>query len=671
MKTYPFEIHLQSDAEPSSGLGTELLNSLLPRNAEGNVTIPASHLKGLMRENLYRLLNFPGSEPDAVCNFIFGQSGENGDDGYPGIIHLTGASVENAKIITITRTKINEDGTAEGQSLRTTEALAAGTVLKGTLSCDSEDSQIQKLCRLALMSIFSIGGYRTRGAGACRINFPDFPQETPGKLLKGILNGEIKTERFKPEYQPTGDIEEQYKAVKLIFAADSPICLPERPHGKNNVISSGYVIPGTAVAGTILNILSETDCGLSSACYRAKTFRCYPLLPVMDPEGCQFPVLVPNSHKISKVPLPDIKRHLFGDLMIPDQYLEEDYHWQRKSSGISMKGASGVLQVKKDGCIELLRSGDITRYYSAHGVVNGSGSNGKTDNLFSMESVCVKHFSGVAVLPVRAADLLLEKLKNGKTAFFGKSKSTMGSGILTAEEFPLFKENAFPQVKQLKNRLFVVQTPIVYDSAPGTSTMDIINKVLGDAGWGSAEAESIMTSVLFGWNKLKIAEQINQTGRTKAKRVITPGSVFLLKEPVSDLDKKLAEGLGTDRYAGYGSVIPHPMFAEKLCRTSQEDTKNTVPCSKLNGAVYKAYELYHKNNANLSASQIAALMRQTEISVEKGLEFLKTQKQDRPAETWEKWESVHEDLKSFFNQAPKESVISMLRVWHDLRVGGF
>ena len=64
-------------------------------------------------------------------------------------------------------------------------------------------------------------------------------------------------------------------------------------------------------------------------------------------------------------------------------------------------------------------------------------------------------------------------------------------------------------------------------------------------------------------------------------------------------------------------------------------------------------------------------MRQTEISVEKGLEFLKTQKQDRPAETWEKWESVHEDLKSFFNQAPKESVISMLRVWHDLRVGGF
>lgn len=672
MKSYPFEIHLQSDAEPASGLGTELLNSLLPRNPAGDVSIPGSHLKGVMRENLYKLLDAAGKDPEKICDSLFGRPGSGGDDGCPGILYLTSASVKDAEIITITRTKVGENGIAAEHSLRTTEALAAGTVLRGSLKCDSEDERVQKLCRFALMLVSSIGGSRTRGAGECRIVFPDYPNETPGNLYREVLNEEIKIEKIRPQYLETGDAGSEFKALKLHFASDAPICIPERPHGKNNVISSGFVIPGTAVAGTLLNILSEYDTELSSACYRSAIFRCYPLLPTADHKNCQYPVLVPNSHKISKIPLAETKEYIFGDQMIPDQYLEEDYRWQSKSSNISMKGANGVLQIKKDGAIELLRSGDIPRYYTAHGVVNGRGDDiTKADNLFSMESISVKDFSGIVLLPAKAADILFEKLKDGRPAFFGKSKSTMGSGILSAEEFSLFADDKFPQVKQLKDRLFVVQTPVVFENTPGSSTMDVLNKVLAEAGWGAAEAESIMTSVLFGWNQLGIADQVNKTGRVKAKRVILPGSVFLLKEPLTDLAGKLAAGLGTDRYAGYGAVIPHPMFANRLCKFTESAKKVGISAEQQKSPVYSAYELHKECGSVLSASQIAMLLRQAQISKQNALDYIQTQKDSRPAKIWEKWKPVFDMLNKNIGKYTEKDVVRMLRIWHDLRVGEY
>ena len=47
-----YTIELTSDAEPGSGFGGEFVNVTLPRDANGNPVIPASHLKGITRENL-------------------------------------------------------------------------------------------------------------------------------------------------------------------------------------------------------------------------------------------------------------------------------------------------------------------------------------------------------------------------------------------------------------------------------------------------------------------------------------------------------------------------------------------------------------------------------------------------------------------------------------------
>lgn len=669
MNSYHYEILLRSDAEPASGLGGELLNSMLPRNAANQIVIPAAHLKGLMREHLHNLLQPFRQDAEKVCSHLFGSSGEEDAGAFPGILHLTDAvAEENASVLTITRTKL-ENGRAKDQSLRTSEALAVGSVLKGTIHCDSSDPMVLKFCRLALLSVFSLGGGRSRGAGACRITISEHPEETPGTLLRDVGTAALPDLSSPIRYVETGHVGSGVKALKLHLEMEMPLCLPERPAGKNNVISSGFVIQGTALAGTLLTLLSRKDPELSSACFRSESFRCFPLLPVVNSETCLMPVFVSNTHKTSKVPQEDLKTYVFGDLMIPDSCLEENYRWEQKASRLSMKGTDGVLLVR-DGHVELLKAGEIPRLYTAHGVVNGSGE--KKDNLFTMESVCVKEFSGLVILPEKGADQLLAELKNGRKVFFGKAKSTMGAGILCAEEWTLYSriETDFPQVPSLKNRLFIVQTPIVYENAPEKNSREILNEILKDAGWGEVEKESVMTDVLFGWNRLGLGSQIGSSGRVKAKRVIRPGSVFLLKDPLTGLPEKLAAGLGTDRYAGYGAVLPHPMFATTLCRMPGDAAQKVTPKRRSNlHPVYCGYQLDNLCKTTLSASQIARLLRCVQVSSENAETFMKNQEESRPERIWTQWKPVFGYLETCLKEYSQPEMVEMIRVWHDLRIG--
>lgn len=680
MTEYHFNLLLTADAEPASGLGTELVNSLLPRGENGVAVLPASHLKGIMRENLHNILAGLRTDAELFCNALFGRGDADGKAGCSGIISLTAAvAPADAKILTITRTAVDDDGIAVHGLLRTSEVLAKGTHLTGRCFCASADPAILAAARMALLSLNAVGGFRTRGAGACRVTIDEFPEETPGKLLPQVIQAALPAISDEAVYTENMQLDNtRYRALKLTFHIESAICLPQVPQGKTNVIASGCVIPATAVAGTLLTQLSRQNKDLASACFRSPVFRCGPLLPVPEKENFMIPVYISNTHKISKLRQEDLNRFLFGDLMIPDKYLEEpSYHWQKRSSAISMKGASGVLIVHDNGRVSLLKSGDIPRYCQAHGVVNGAG--GKKDNLYTMVSILVKFFSGFVILPEEAASTLEKQFQAGCRVSFGKSKTVMGSGILTAEAWPLFDqlEQKYPQVPALKGRLFIVQTPIAYESDPGTSSRAILEAVLSEAGWGAVEKESVMTSVLFGWNRLKLGKQIGETGRVQAKRVILPGSVFLLKEPVTNPREKIAQGLGTDRYAGYGCVLPHPMFATSLSALKGDDAGETLFASRKVSPVFDAYELDEldqQNRAMLSPAQIAHLLRAAQNSIENAEKFLDEQRLYRPVQIWEKWEPAYKSLKKKLEQYRNEPngqelAVELFRVWHDLKIG--
>lgn len=674
MKEYFYVIKLKSDAEPSNGEGNENLNSQLPRNKQNRICIPASHMKGLMRENLETVLSEFRKDSDQIVKTLFGAEGERGSGGKRALVRLVSAvAPDDAKIITITRTAL-EGGHVKYGSLRTMEALAAGTELTGEIVCDFENESLLKAVRLALLSVTSIGGSRTRGAGECRITIKGFEKETPGQLFRDIVKAsDIANLENPAEYSPDSLAlsEEAVAMLKVIFEAKQPICIPKAPIGKNNVITSGFAIPGTAVAGTLLTLMSAKDPDTASACYRSPIFRCYPLLPVSTGEKeCAYPVRVSNSHKISKLPEGDEKKFLFGDLMIPDKYLEEDdYHWQEKTGNLAMKGTDGVLLVGKDKSVSLLREKSIPRVYTAHGVVNGTGE--KKDNLFTQEAVSVSKFEGLVFIPRKAADVLLERIGTGISVAFGKSKSTMGGGTLKAERCDSLE---FQQIKKLRNRLFIVQTPVVFEmeTTEPVASSRIMDQILKDSGWGELEKEFAMTSVIFGWNEQPGLEtKINGTNRVRARRVITPGSVFLLKDPIpeNELADKLAKGLGKDRTPGFGAVIPHPMFASKLVEAEKPVPPKPFPMVAKDNPVYVGYKLDSIAGTKLSGSQIAHLLRAAKNSKAEAQEFLRIQREERTEQIWDRWRSVFNELKNYLETKEQTDVVKMLKVWHDLRKG--
>ena len=157
MNKINFTITLTSDGEPASGFGTELINSLLPKDADNKVFLPATHLKGIIRENLE---NMPHEAvPPEVVEKLFGKTGCNGS-----LFHIENAVADrNADIIEVTRTGLNSFGVADPSSLRTGEAIAAETEFKGAVTFHAGLSDVcRDILKLGLLSLFAVGDKVTK-----------------------------------------------------------------------------------------------------------------------------------------------------------------------------------------------------------------------------------------------------------------------------------------------------------------------------------------------------------------------------------------------------------------------------------------------------------------------------------------------------------------------------
>ena len=88
-----------------------------------------------------------------------------------------------------------------------------------------------------------------------------------------------------------------------------------------------------------------------------------------------------------------------------------------------------------------------------------------------------------------------------------------------------------------------------------------------------------------------------------------------------------------------------------------------------NSPVFAAYKLHSINGTKLSSSQIARLYRAAQISEKKAMEFLEEQRLYRPEKIWKLWDPIYHELKENQFKRPKDEIVEMLRVWHDLRNG--
>lgn len=639
--TLNYSLTLVSDAEPSSGFGTELVNSLVPMDIDGKMVIPASHIKGLMKQAMMDVSNTILLDGLAeLLPAIFGKEFDG-----QSLFSLTDCKINGDPIVKkmITRTSLNEHGTAKDTSLRTTEAVPADTVFEGHIHFSGEPSHLADLVtRYLLISVMEVGGSRNRGCGACYVAIDD-DKRTPGELLDELVRelkgGGIASVAVKPvaaEGDPTKKV-----TLKIAFTADGPLCVPELPNIGNNAICSGFTIPASAVQGMILHRINALNPYVATACFNSENFRTWPLQATID-TATGLSVRASSSHKISKLPV-EKQGHLFCDETI------EPYDWKNVPKNAPLKSADGVL-IPQGPDVHLWRSGDMPRHLTAHGVINGDETE---RNLYTVEALAVKKFTGMVVLPEDAAVLLKQSLKNDPIVHIGKSRSVRGSGTLFVEEYSLPASSSDELA-----RTFIVQSPLLIDGDyVGKSAEAILEGLVKKSGWGVVEKSSASTQVLFGWNRHK-------NGLQKAECVIAPGSVFRLNEKPKDLEQLLVKGIGAGKERGYGSVLPHPGIASD--RHIPPSSKPPIKSRDQSGII--GWKLWNKaKDFGLMPSQIAQVLAILAENKDQAIEYLERQRTGRPAKYWDRWKPVIEDVKTEIRRDSKVA-LKALKVWHDLAV---
>lgn len=654
-----YTLKLVSDAEPSSGFGTELTNALVPRDTTGWPVIPASHIKGLMKQAMKDFEDaIKGTEDNLLLKGItelkvriFGNEFDNAT-----IFSLTDCKPSKIPVMkTVTRTALNSSGTAKNGTLRTTETIAAGTEFTGSINFIINPSQLEKLLvRYALLSIMEVGGSRNRGCGACFVTIDDEGKLQPGEVLKAIIVEIKKDSRTNPPPLPThlqGDPNKRV-TLKLTFTADNPICVPELPVvAGNNVIRSGFTISSSAVQGIILHRIDALNREVANACFKSDIFRVWPLLPTLD-DAVGIPIRTSVSHKISKLPI-EKDRYEFCDEII------EEYDWTKAPQNAPLKSADGVLIPTGDG-VKLWRSNDMARHITAHGVHNGDS---QARNLFTVESLAVNKFCGLVVMPEDAANLFLKSLDDNPTVLVGKARSIRGSGKLVAMPSLSFPDFKYPIAAKAAKEVycFIVQTPLLIEGDTNGMSVDSIFKgMVQKAGWGKVAETSGSIQVLFGWNRHK-------DGRQKAERVIAPGSVFELEARPDHLEGLLVKGIGNGKERGFGAVLPHPGIATK--RHTPKTMPIPIKSPDQSGKI--GWELWKKAiDTGLMPSQIAQVQAELANGKQAALDFLDRQHKERPAKIWDRWKPVIQELRELINKDADipEATPKILKTWHDLAV---
>jgi CRISPR/Cas system CSM-associated protein Csm3 (group 7 of RAMP superfamily) len=662
-----------------TGLGTETVDNLVPRDFQGRPFVPATHLKGLLRENIGNIVEMRGW-PEEVSGGILGEEGDDGEEGRISSLHIGDAipvAGSHPSVVNISRTALNQHGTALPGALRTVEAVAAGSRFKAKARMNVENGGVlDLLTRLGFMSIEAVGGGRTRGSGFCRIRI-DGETRTPGELLRLLDKKIAETERsaFVPDTMTQAAKSSLGHGTpvwfKLVFRAESGICCPDIPiNGATNHVRSGPVIPSSAVQGAIITRLAETDSGLAAACFADSRFRAWPLLPVSvleDEVEVPFGFRVDISHRLSKLPDSD-GRHDVRDPAI------EPYHWSDVAGGSPLKSSDGILRRDSKGGITLWKASDLPRLITSHSVHFSSGPNGNR-SLFSVESLAPMVFSGLISMPEEAAAALEKTVANDPFFFFGKARSVRGGGRLELRTFnpdDLFS-GSLPT--SLPGRVFIVQSPLALpDDYLVVRANEALEYLADSAGWGKVLLESqvngnfvartsVTCGIRFGWNRHGIGPKADERhNRLQARRVILPGSVLVLAAPLGGIREKLLAGLGDGRESGFGSLLPHPGVAMDLYQPKPKPPE----LASVDAAGRKALDIFQKAGctAGPSPSQIASVGRR---QGQDAVRYLDQQVERGSVKHWHRWKPVLGDVKELVGGDPSFARRT-LRAWQNLAI---
>lgn len=251
-KMIPFRYAVETleDLHTGSGLGSVWVDRTLRRDGQGRPFIPATHVKGVWRDVMVRLvsLGVAGFDQDFLDN-CFGAAAKHKDDttipqqgalSCPRL-QLSDKQVESLVWMQSSRQKGSRK-TAD-DTLRSTEYLPAGTKLSGDGYFDGSEDDFKKLSQL-VRRVDRYGSNRSRGDG--RVKLLCFEEIDHSELTLGselALNPDLT---LSSELAPDG--------IRLLLKARAPVRVP-RTGSPGNIIESDTRIPGRMLAGSIISAL--------------------------------------------------------------------------------------------------------------------------------------------------------------------------------------------------------------------------------------------------------------------------------------------------------------------------------------------------------------------------------------------------------------------------------
>ena len=674
MTELQYTIELHSDAEPGTGRGGEILNDTVPTDTEGRPTFPASHIKGLMREELRHLerhLNL-GDLAGVLGNPAERdeQSEERrGDGGQESVCRITDAQANVAVTTgTVTRTALDEySGTVKETSLRTTERIPAGTRFAGRLSIDAvENSREDLAARLSLLSIRAVGGGRTRGSGCCVITI-NGETRSPGELLRRLATAEPTVRSPSSVQSIPAEPGRDMTVLRLEFRAAGPICCPENPV-RTGVIRSGFAIPASAVQGAVLTRLNGVSPELASKVFESVHFRAWPLLPCGfrdDEEERPYPVRVSLTHRVAKLA---VDGKSLKEEEVRDQAFEP-YDWKEVAASNPLKASDGVLLLYADGSVRLWKAGSMPTILSAHGVHHDPQTGER--NLYQTQSMAPLVFSGTICLSGAAADVLLRSLESDPIVHFGRNRSIRGGGTLTA--CVVDQDVAVPWMSKGLPRILIVQSPLrlpdrpaAFDTPVSEELEELIRTSWSDVKLPEIEKCWASAGIRFGWNRHGHGMMTGKGNRLQARRVILPGSVVKFREQLDpDMCRSLlVRGLGGDRDRGYGAVSVHPGKAASLFENRR--SIKSLPSSDEKTAVEAAIRMWKECGNTLSPSQISAVEQRLVAGGKEAAKEYVNNQINRTTRIWSDWKYLKDDVLDLIeNHSPQHAAVA-LRMWADL-----
>lgn len=659
-----YTIKLVSDGQTHTGLGGEAIDDYVARDHRGRPVVRATHIKGIVRTILEGVDADIGLGGD-LADRVLGRPGVVQDDG-PGdcgaaarFIITDAVCDEAPSVTTRTRTALDpETGTVRAMTLRTVEAVPAGTEFRGRVTLNGEPGDpLDVALRFGLLAMASVGSGTSRGGGSCVVSI-DGEDRGPGELLKALRPPDPAPTCWSLADAAGADAGDTRVLLDLVFVAEGPLCCPETPV-RTNVVQSGFAVAASAVQGALLHRLNGIDPALAGATFESDLFRAWPLLPCApaDADGTlPVPVRVSLTHRVAKLAIPGESK----DYDSYDQAVKiEPYNWKEEDAANPLKASDGVLLRDSSGKVMLWKSANMPRVVTAHGVLHDAErAHGR--NLYHVEAIAPLTWRGFVSLPSKAAERLLDSLEADPHIAFGRGRSVRGSGTLTA-----VRVDSPPACAGASGRpVLVAQSPLLLPNqdARGMPADQEFRELIGE--WcrqhelpvPDAEAVWGVTGVRFGWSRHGSEER--RAGLLQAQRVVLPGSVFRLSDGVDPerLTEALLAGVGAGRRRGFGAVSPHPGIASGLYAPGR--STRVANSSGLQSVTKRALDIARKA-PSLSPSQVSAVQQRLHKSLAAAKGYLDQQRL-RTERIWADWETVFDDFYELIAMPHGEHALKLL-----------